>query len=81
MVFETYVYTIPTWAICVIEYGDYSGLNDHDIKALESFLNTLPINGHFSWPDDIDSEKYFSYRNDITSLGDEVIKVNYLIGS
>ena len=86
MTFETYEYTIPTWAICPLEYGDYSGLNDCDIEALHQFEYSLPANGHFSWPKDIDSEKFFSYRHDINDcgyetidIGSEVVKVVYLV--
>ena len=32
-------YKIPTFALCAIEYGDYSGLNDDDTKVIKNFLN------------------------------------------
>ena len=54
---EIYQYTIPTWSICAIEYGDYSGLTDEDIQILETFLADLPqAGGCFSYSE----EEYFS---------------------
>lgn len=34
--------SIPEWAVCAIEYGDYSGLSDSDIEALEGFFADFP---------------------------------------
>jgi hypothetical protein len=79
MEFETYEYKIPTWAICALEYGDYSGLDDNDIKAVESFIADLPGSGHYAWPDDIDPEKYFSHSNDFGTLASDVVDVEYLV--
>ena len=36
MKFETYKFDIPVWAICPIQYGDLSGLNEQDEKSLIS---------------------------------------------
>lgn len=34
-------YKIPTYAICALEYGDYSGLNDEDIDNINKFQEML----------------------------------------
>lgn len=34
-------YKIPTYAICALEYGDYSGLKDKDIANIEEFTAML----------------------------------------
>ena len=85
MKFDTYEYRIPTWAICPLEYGDYSGLDDDDIAAIEKFVETLPRDskgccGHYSWGD-TDSESYFAHSNDINNLGSTVVDVEYLVES
>ncbi len=82
MEFDTYEFKIPTWAVCPLEYGDYSGLTDEDISDLESFIESLPRDsngciGHFIWPD----ESYFSHDNDISSLGSDVYDAEYLVES
>ena len=41
--FTEYNYTIPAHMICAIEYGDTSGLSDSDEKALDKFIDSLPI--------------------------------------
>lgn len=35
---ENYEYHISSHYVCPIFYGDYSGLDDHEIKAIEAFL-------------------------------------------
>jgi hypothetical protein len=80
MQFDTYEYKIPTWAVIALEYGDYSGLEDDDIAAIESFVSELPRNpsgsvGIFSWPD----ESYFSWSNDVSDPGSDVYDVEYLV--
>lgn len=30
---------IPEWAVCAIEYGDYSDLSDSEIEIIEEFTN------------------------------------------
>lgn len=72
---KTYQYSIPTWAICALEYGDYSGLNDEDIKNIESFLDGLPeLGGTFTYND----EKYFS-NSPAFGLPCDCVDVEYTI--
>lgn len=81
--FETYEYKIPVWAICALEYGDFTGLDDNDEKAVNEFIESLPRDrngsiGHFSWGE-IDENKYFAHYNDINNLGSDVVDVEYLV--
>ena len=70
-------YTLPVWAICPIVNDDYSGIEDEDTKAIEEFLETLPENGSFEFPDNMDEEKYFHHDNDIDGQGGDVIDCKY----
>lgn len=31
----------PEWAVCLHEYGDTEGLTDDDLRAYESFMNSV----------------------------------------
>ena len=53
MIIEADVFSIDPHFITAIEYGDYSGLTDQDIKKLESFLANLPT-----------GVKYWQYSDD-----------------
>lgn len=55
-------YKIPQYAICAIEYGDFSGLDDEDIDNINEFLECLFTNGfvvdwHINEPE---GEPYFT---------------------
>jgi len=67
---ETINYTIPTWAICPIEYGDLSGLTADEVTILDEFMDELPrrILGI-----DYSEESWFSHRNDLQLLGGDVV--------
>ena len=67
---ETITYTIPTWAICAIEYGDLSALTPDEVTLLDEFMNELPrrILGI-----DYSEEPWFSRCNDLQLLGGEVV--------
>jgi len=63
---DYYDFNICKHYICAIEYGDYSGLTDSDIEALESWFKNLPENiSHFDYKD-LDSCNFT--RDDITGL-------------
>jgi hypothetical protein len=50
-------YRIPVYAVCAIEYGDYSGLDDEDEKAVKKFLDDEFPHGYVvQWQD----SSYFS---------------------
>lgn len=72
---EWYDYVIPGWAICVIEYGDYSGLSDGDIERVNRFIESLPGPGVFGYAE----EPYFSHSNDLHNLGDSVVDAIYVV--
>ena len=79
-------YIIPTWAIQPLVYGDYAGLSYEDEKAVGEFedrLVQLHKSIYLEFPYDIDREKYFCTRNDITDLGDTCVKatLNYKVTS
>jgi hypothetical protein len=67
---ETIDYTIPTWAICPIEYGDLEGLTPDEVTLLDSFMDDLPkrIIGI-----DYSEEPWFSRANDIDIMGGDVV--------
>ncbi len=52
-------FQIPTYAICYIEYGDASGLDDLDIELIDGFINANFPNGFSVDWKDIDNP-YFS---------------------
>lgn len=54
--------THPDWAICPLEYGDYTGLTDSEIEALERYKASLPAGCALEY---LDGE-YFSWSNAIT---------------
>lgn len=64
MEFEVYDFIIPVWAVCAIEYGDFSGLTDEEEAQIEKFLNKNALfNAAFEYGD----ETFFTYYNDICS--------------
>ena len=67
---ETIKYTVPTWAITAIEYGELDGLSTDDITKLDSFMDDLPkrILGI-----DYSYEPFFATRNDICNLGADCV--------
>ena len=75
MNFEVYEYTIPTFYLGALINGDISGLSDEEERELNTFLESLPGNGHW----DYDDEHYFSYYNDINNLGNDVTDCRYLV--
>jgi len=83
----TFSYTLPTWAIGPIEYGDYSSLDDTEEEQLARFLATVDhaiksengSHGTWNWPHDIDEAKYFAHSNDIDSLGADVVEVDLVV--
>lgn len=55
-------YKIPQYAICAIEYGDFSGLDEEDIDNINEFLddefpNGFVVDWHINEPD---GEPYFT---------------------
>ena len=54
-------YKIPQYAICAIEYGDFSGLDEEDIDNINEFLEDEFPNGFVAdWhSNETDGEPYF----------------------
>jgi hypothetical protein len=57
-------YKIPTYAICALEYGDYSDLEDKDIENIEKFKGTLnkacPLGYILDWDQETLNSPYFT---------------------
>jgi len=50
---DYYTYTIAEHWVSAIENGDYSGLEDSEVKELEGFLDNLPSNAMgWSWSEE-----------------------------
>lgn len=71
-------YSIPTYAICAIEYGDFSGVNDEDEKIIKEFLESEFHNGFVAdWhTNEPDGEPYFS-RFPAFGLACEVVDADF----
>lgn len=73
-----YEFTIPEWAVSALINGDTSGLEDEDVKKVESFVNNTSArygNANFSLPSDDQLELGFCRTNDIDSLGSNCYKL------
>ena len=78
--FETYEYTLPTWAESAIFNDDETGIDGNDLNALNNFLESLPKGlGHWGYAEDRETEGYFSHSNDIDPYGGNVVDVVYLV--
>lgn len=71
-------YKIPQYAICAIEYGDFSGLDDEDIDNINEFLECLFPNGfvvdcHSNEPE---GEPYFTRCPDF-GMSTEVVDADF----
>ena len=78
-VVNKYEYKIPSWAMSQLINGDCSGLDDKELKAIRDFeLVVLAKHGSGHWS--IESEeKYFSWHNDVTDLGNDVYDCVYVV--
>ena len=54
-------YKIPTYAVCYIEYGDASGLNDDDIQMIDDFVRTNFPKGYIADWKNLDHPYFSSY--------------------
>ncbi len=57
-------YKIPEYAVCAIEYGDFSGISEEDEREIKNFLKKEFPKGYVvDWrANDRDAEPYFSSR-------------------
>ena len=75
---ETYDCIIPQWAVCPIINDDYSGITDKDTRALDDYIKSLPPGGVWSMVQE-EPEPYFTWRNDIETMGGDVYDMTYTI--
>jgi len=69
---HVYSYTFADKWLSPIINGDYTGLEDEEVKALDAFFEHLPKHYHFKTPlhgvwDILSDEGYFT-RDDISGL-------------
>ena len=76
LVLDHYDFTVPTWAVCPIEYGEFDGLSDDDIERLNGFTDSLPAN-YFS----VEYGEEISFRNfnDVHNLGDDCVNMRVFV--
>lgn len=70
---------IPTWAICYLEYGDPTGLDDDDIMAADAFITDNFPTGYvmeISVDEDNCVQPYFTHYPAF-GLAGEVYSVNF----
>ena len=78
--FERLEFIIPSYYASAIILGDFSGLDDEDETAIQSFLDkTVEQYGHAQFIYDYDTESYFSTRNDVDNLAGEVAHIFLII--
>lgn len=78
---KTITYTIPARFLPLIFNDDISGLDDDDVKEWEKFVSDEQLSeaqGHWSY-DSEDYGEYFSWSNDVTNLGDNVVDIQWVI--
>ena len=69
---QTYTFTLADHWISPIINGDYTGLEDHEVEALDDFLDNLPKHYHYKalmhgiW-DIVSNEGHFA-RDEISNL-------------
>jgi hypothetical protein len=72
---EAIEFTVPTWSLCYFINGDRDGYTEGDLQLLDSFVQKLADeygNAALMLPPDEMCDSYFSWRNDVHSLGDTV---------
>lgn len=62
-----HTYIIPAHLLVAIEYGDYTGLTDHDEQKLNEFLENLP-QGNRCLSYDLREPEWYR-ENDVLGLG------------
>lgn len=75
----SYDLVIPSWAVCYIENGECSGLEDSEIELVDSFLEGLKKElgqGIFSYSEDTN----FYFANDIQrNMGADCYTAKYTV--
>jgi len=74
LVLDYYRYTIPSWAVCPIEYGEYGDLSDSDIEQIEEFVSYISDKcGSSLHSIEYGDEVTFRSFNDFHNLGDNCV--------
>ncbi len=74
---KTETYILPAyWASALIN-GDYSGLEDTEIKEIETFEAQNREDNCCFYCIDCSEEQYFKWRNDATNLGGDVLEYTF----
>jgi len=71
-------YCVPEWALSVLLNSDTSGLEVEEEAVITAFFEReafLVVNGHWSYDS---GESYFSWTNDIDSLGGNCIDIQWV---
>lgn len=71
--FNSEEYTVPQFMIGELFNGPSGALNEEEQQDLDQFLAGLPKNGHWGEP----SDSFFSWKNDVTGKGGDVVDVEY----
>jgi hypothetical protein len=73
-------FKIPERYLSLIFNGDVSGYDVEDIKAWEQFQHQMLAAGFTEgmWEYPEDTESYFSWSNDVTNLGDNIIDLQWV---
>lgn len=76
-IIKTKNWRIPAYYASAIINDDYTGLNDEEEKILNNFLKN-EIRGTLTL-ENMEQEPFFSWYNDITNLGSDVLDFIELI--
>lgn len=68
MKYQDEQYTLPDYWACYLFYGDFSGLNDSEIKEIDAFVESL----EGAYVVDKRDDKWFAHRNDANNIGTNV---------
>ena len=74
-------YKIPTYYITTIVYGDTTALSTREEIKVNQFLKEIGEGekGRLVFPENTDSEKYFSIDNDVTgNVSAEVVDAKFV---
>lgn len=76
--FEQLVFIVPSYYLCGLIDGDYSGLTDLEELEIENFTKDVLENhatARFSLMDDVG----FKHKNDINNLGGDCTEIGLLV--
>ncbi len=74
MLEKLHTLTVPEWAVCAIEYGDFSGLTEDEIGLVERFVTTEIAGQDWEWGAEIG----FARENDLGGLACNVVEIHVM---